>query len=264
MEGLFSLMTPLLFHPFICRSDNYGLLLHDDKSGATATIDAPDAAEIERQLAQLGWRLTHIFTTHHHSDHVEGNLALKQRFDCTIVGPAGEAGRIPGVDTQVAGGETFSWAGRDVQVMDCPGHTKGHIAFHMPSEAAVFAGDTLFSLGCGRVFEGTMEEMCHSVSQFKMLHPSTRLYCGHEYTQSNARFALSVEPGNAALQHRAAEVDRLRAQGRMTCPSTIGEELRINPFLRIDSPEIRNNLGLGQATDAEVFAELRHRKDVFR
>jgi hydroxyacylglutathione hydrolase len=257
-------MIHLAFHQFICRSDNYGLLLHDDKSGLTATVDAPDAVEIERQLAGLGWRLTHIFTTHHHADHVEGNLALKQHFGCTIVGPAGEAGSIPGIDTQVAGGDTFTWAGRDVRVMDCPGHTKGHIAFHMPSEAAVLAGDTLFSLGCGRVFEGTMQEMYLSVSQFKTLHPSTRLYCGHEYTQSNARFAMSVEPRNAALQQRAAEVDRLRAQGKMTCPSTIAEELRTNPFLRTGSPEIRSNLGLQQADDAEVFAELRRRKDGFR
>jgi hydroxyacylglutathione hydrolase len=257
-------MTRLAFHQFICRSDNYGLLLHDGESGATATIDAPDAAEIERQLAGLGWRLTHILNTHHHADHVEGNLALKQRFGCTIIGPATEAGRIPGIDVQVAGGDTFTWAGREVRVMDCPGHTKGHVAFHIPSEAAVIAGDTLFSLGCGRVFEGTMQEMYRSVTQFKTLPPSTRLFCGHEYTQSNARFALSVEPGNPALQERASEVDRLRAQGKMTCPSTIGDELRTNPFLRTDSLEIRSNIGLMRADDAEVFAELRRRKDAFR
>jgi hydroxyacylglutathione hydrolase len=257
-------MTRLAFHQFICRSDNYGLLLHDAESGLTATVDAPDAGEIQRQLSGLGWRLTHIFNTHRHADHVEGNLELKQRFNCTVIGPAAEAGSIPGLDTQVAGGDTFTWAGRDVRVMDCPGHTKGHIAFHMPSEEAVFAGDTLFSLGCGRVFEGTMQEMFLSVRQFKTLPPPTLLYCGHEYTQSNARFALSVEPGNPALRQRAAEVDRLRAEGRMTCPSTIADELRTNPFLRTDSSEIRNNIGLGQADDAEVFAELRRRKDGFR
>jgi hydroxyacylglutathione hydrolase len=257
-------MAHLAFHPFICRSDNYGLLLHDHKSGATAAIDAPDAAEVERQLASLGWRLTHIFTTHHHGDHVEGNAVLKQEFACTIIGPAAEAGRIPGIDRKVTGGDSFTWAGCKVQVMDCPGHTKGHIAYLMASEEAVFAGDTLFSVGCGRVFEGTMDEMYRSVSQFKSLSPSTRLYCGHEYTQSNVRFALSVEASNAALQQRAAEVDRLRAAGRMTCPSTIGEELRVNPFLRTDSAEIRQNLGLEQASDAEVFAELRRRKDGFR
>ncbi len=257
-------MAHLAFHTFICRSDNYGLLVHDHKSGATAAIDAPDAAEIERQLSSLGWQLTHIFTTHHHGDHVEGNTALKQKSGCTIIGPAAEAGRIPGLDAQVGGGDSFTWAGHEVRVMDCPGHTKGHIAYYMPSDEVVFAGDTLFSLGCGRVFEGTMDEMWRSVSQFKSLGPNTRLYCGHEYTQSNARFALSVEPLNAALQRRAAEVDRLRAQGKMTCPSTIGEEISTNPFLRTDSVEIRKNLGLEQASDAEVFAELRRRKDGFR
>jgi hydroxyacylglutathione hydrolase len=257
-------MPHLAFHPFICRSDNYGLLVHDHKSGATASVDAPDAAAIEQQLSGLGWRLTHIFTTHHHGDHVEGNLALKQKYGCTIIGPRAEADRIPGIDTQFAGGDSFNWAGQEVRVMDCPGHTKGHIAFYMPAEDAVFAADTLFSLGCGRVFEGTMEEMYRSVSQFGALPPSTRLYCGHEYTQSNARFALSVEPSNAALQQRAAEVDRLRAEGRMTCPTTIGDELKTNPFLRTGSAEIRSVLGLEQADDAQVFAELRRRKDGFK
>lgn len=257
-------MPHLSFHSFICRSDNYGMLVHDHTSGATAAIDAPDGAEIGRQLDGLGWRLTHILTTHHHGDHVEGNAALKQRFGCTIIGPAGEADRIPGIDTTVSGGHVFKWAGSEVRVLDCPGHTKGHIAYVMPLEEAVFAGDTLFSLGCGRVIEGSMEEMYRSVSQFKAFPPQTRIYCGHEYTQSNARFALSVEPGNTALQQRAAEVDRLRADGQMTCPSTIGEELRANPFLRTDSAEIRTTLGLEQAGDAEVFAALRRRKDGFK
>jgi hydroxyacylglutathione hydrolase len=257
-------MAHFAFHPFICRSDNYGLLIHDHKSGLTAAADAPDAAEIERQLAALGWHLTHILITHHHADHVEGNMTLKQRFGCTIIGPAAEAERIPGLDTGIVGGDTFTWAGHDVKVMDCPGHTKGHVAYHIPSQEAVLAGDTLFSLGCGRVFEGTMDQMFRSVSQFKTLPPSTRLYCGHEYTQSNARFALSVEPGNAALQQRAAEVGRLRAGGKMTCPSTMGEELLTNPFLRTGSPEIRHGLDLADAAEQEVFAELRRRKDGFR
>jgi hydroxyacylglutathione hydrolase len=256
-------MSHLSIHSFICRSDNYGVLLHDHKSGVTASIDAPDASEIERQLAGLGWRLTHILTTHHHGDHVEGNLALKKIFSCTIIGPAAEADRIPGIDTQLSGGDVFTWAGHAVNVLDCPGHTSGHIAYHIPSAEAVFAGDTLFSLGCGRVFEGTISQMYRSVRQFKAMPPSTRLFCGHEYTQSNARFALSVEPGNTALQQRAAEVDRLRSEGKMTCPSTIAEELRTNPFLRTESDEIRLNLKRVDAGDEEVFAELRRRKDGF-
>jgi len=257
-------MTDLAFHQFICRSDNYGLLLHDHKSGATAAIDAPDAGAIEHQLDAMGWELTHIFTTHHHGDHVEGNLALQKRYGCSITGPRAEAAKIPGIDRMVGGGDGFTWEGREVRVLDCPGHTLGHIAYHMPSEQAVFAGDTLFSLGCGRVFEGTMAQMFYSVNQFAALPPATRLYCGHEYTQSNARFALSVEPGNEALVARAAEVDRLRAESLMTCPVTIAAELAANPFLRLGSSEIRRTLGLESASDLEVFTELRERKNGFR
>lgn len=257
-------MSQLEFHQFNCRSDNYGLLVHDSTTGHTASVDAPDAGEIIRQLGERGWTLTHIFTTHHHSDHVDGNVALQAKYGCSIIGPAGEAGRIPGITHQVSGGDSFTWAGHDVYVLACPGHTKGHIAFHVPSAQVVFAGDTLFSLGCGRVFEGTMEDMFGAVSQFANLPPETRLYCGHEYTQSNARFALSVEPGNDALQQRAVEVDQLRLAGDMTCPSTIGLELKTNPFLRTGSPEIRQALGLTQATDMDVFAELRRRKDSFK
>lgn len=257
-------MTQLSIHQFICRSDNYGVLLHDHKSGATAAIDAPDAAEIERQLDLHGWKLTHILTTHHHGDHVEGNLALQKHYGCSITGPSGEASKIPGIGHQVAGGDRFVWQDREVQVMACPGHTLGHIAYFLPSEGVVFAGDTLFSLGCGRVFEGSMEQMHQSVSQFASLPPATRLYCGHEYTQSNARFALAMEPGNAVLQQRAADVDRLRAAGEMTCPSTIGAELAANPFLRTGSTGIRETLGMPGASDMQVFAELRERKNSFK
>lgn len=257
-------MSHLEMHQFICRSDNYGLLVHDHQSGATASIDAPEAQAIERELKARGWQLTHIFNTHHHADHVEGNLALRQQFGCQIVGPKEEADRIPGIREQVAGGDTFTWAGREVKVYACPGHTKGHIAYHIPSEFSLFAADTLFSLGCGRVFEGTLDEMFQSVSQFKKLSPSTYLYCGHEYTEANARFALTVEPGNMALQQRAGAVTKLRQEGKMTCPTTIGEELKTNPFLRTDSAEIRRVLKMESATDAEVFAELRRRKDSFK
>lgn len=257
-------MTPIVFHPFICRSDNYGLLLHDPATGATASIDAPDAEAIVAQLDARGWKLTHIFTTHHHQDHIEGNEALKRRFGCIIIGPRAEAAQIPFIDQAVTGGDNIAWSDRILSVMDCPGHTAGHIAYHLPSDLAVFAGDTLFSLGCGRVFEGTMDQMYRSVSQFAKLPPETRLFCGHEYTKSNARFALSVEPGNADLQKRAAEVERLRAAGQMTCPSTIGIELATNPFLRTGSAAIRQALKLEGASDAEVFGELRRRKDSFK
>lgn len=256
-------MSHLEIHQFLCRSDNFGLLVHDHRSGATAAIDAPDAAEIERQLRKRGWQLTHVFTTHHHPDHVDGNLALKDRFGCIVIGPQAEADRIPGLSRAVSGGETFMWAGRDVKVYPCPGHTRGHIAYGIASEYVLFAGDTLFSLGCGRVLEGTMEEMFSSVNQFRSLSPATYVYCGHEYTEANATFALSVEPGNRMLQQRAAVVTSLRKDGKMTCPSSIGEELNTNPFLRTDSAEIRRNLGLVEARPVEVFAELRRRKDRF-
>jgi hydroxyacylglutathione hydrolase len=228
------------------------------------SIDAPDASAIEQELKKRGWQLTHIFNTHHHGDHVEGNLALKEQFGCIIYGPKGEADKIPGISKKVGGGDSFNWAGREVKVYDCPGHTKGHIAYHIPAEYSLFAADTLFSLGCGRVFEGSLEEMYNSVNQFRKLSPSTYLYCGHEYTEANARFALSVEPGNRALQQRAGEVTKLRKEGKMTCPVTIGDELKANPFLRCDSAEIRHNLKMEQASDAEVFAELRRRKDNFK
>ncbi|WP_395688828.1 hydroxyacylglutathione hydrolase [Aestuariivirga sp.] len=257
-------MSHLVFRVFLCRADNYGVLINDTATGKTVSIDAPDASVIMAELDKSGWSLTHILTTHHHSDHVEGNIALKKRFACTIMGPKSEADLIPAIDQQVGGGDLLSWAGHTIGVMDCPGHTKGHIAYHMPSEAVVFAGDTLFSLGCGRVFEGTMDEMYRSVSQFKKLPKETRLYCGHEYTLSNARFALSVEPGNVNLQERAAEVNERRARHQLTCPSTIGAELAANPFLRTDSPEIRTVLEMNGETDAKVFAELRRRKDVFK
>lgn len=257
-------MSHLEMHQFICRADNYGLLVHDHKSGATVSIDAPDAAAIEGELKKRGWQLTHIFVTHHHLDHVEGNLALKEQFGCLIYGPEAEADRIPGIGKRLIGGDSFTWAGRDVKVYACPGHTKGHIAYHIPADYSLFAGDTVFSLGCGRVLEGTMEEMHASVSQFKTLSPSTFLYCGHEYTEANSKFALSVEPGNRILQMRAGAVAKLRIAGKMTCPSTIGEELKTNPFLRCDSPDIRRILKMETATDAEVFAELRRRKDNFK
>ena len=257
-------MSHLEMHQFICRSDNYGLLVHDHQSGATASIDAPDAEAIEAELKKRGWQLTHIFNTHHHTDHVEGNLALKERFGCVIYGPKGEAGKIPGIAKQVSGGEAFTWAGREVKVYDCPGHTKGHIAYHIPAEYSLFAADTVFSLGCGRVLEGTLEEMYNSVNQFRALSPSTYLYCGHEYTEANGRFAMSVEAGNRALQLRVGVVTQLRKEGKMTCPTTIGDELKTNPFLRCDSAEIRRTLKLEAATDAEVFAELRRRKDNFK
>jgi hydroxyacylglutathione hydrolase len=256
-------MSQLEVDLFLCRQDNFGILVHNRESGETASIDAPDAVAIHKEAQRKGWALTHILTTHHHGDHIEGNLALKSATGCKIVGPKAEASKIPGIDQTVSGHDTFTFAGRDVAVIDTPGHTRGHIAFYIPSDDLVFVGDTLFSLGCGRVFEGTMEEMWASLEKLKKLPPQTRIYCGHEYTESNARFALTIEPGNSDLQKRAAEASRKRNRGELTLPTTIGEELKVNPFLRADSVEIRERLGLHGATDSQVFAEVRHRKDNF-
>lgn len=257
-------MAPLEMHQFICRQDNYGVLAHDPRSGATASIDAPDAAAVERELKRKGWQLTHILTTHHHGDHVEGNLALKERFGCRIIGPARESAPIPGVDAQVTGGDSFEFAGRKVQVIDTPGHTKGHISYNIPDDVTAFVGDTLFALGCGRVIEGTMEMMWTSLDALRKLPTHTTVYVGHEYTEANARFALTIEPQNRALQQRAERVFMERAKGKMTLPTTIGDELKTNPFLRPESPEIRMVLEMQDASDAEVFAEIRRRKDNFR
>ncbi len=257
-------MSHLDMRQFICLEDNYGVVIHDSKTGATAAIDAPDAAAIDAHLRKFGRQLTHIFVTHHHADHVQGIAELKEAYGCKVIGPKAEAEKIPGLDLTVSGGQSFDFAGREVNVYDCPGHTLGHIAYHIPSEFSLFAADTIFSVGCGRVIEGTMEQMFHSVNQFRSLPPATFIYCGHEYTEANCRFALTIEPGNKALQARSNEVAALRKRGDMTCPVTLGNELKTNPYLRCDSAEIRDVLGMQTATDVEVFSEIRTRKNNFK
>ncbi len=257
-------MSHLDMRQFICLEDNYGVVVHDSKTGATAAIDAPDAAAIDAHLRKFGRQLTHIFVTHHHADHVQGILELKNAYGCIVIGPKAEAEKIPGLDIAISGGQSFDFAGREVNVFDCPGHTLGHISYHIPTEFSLFAADTVFSVGCGRVIEGTMEQMFHSVNQFRSLPPSTFIYCGHEYTEANCRFALTIEPNNKALQARSNEVAALRKRGEMTCPVTLGDELKTNPYLRCNSAEIREVLGLEEATDLEVFTEIRTRKNNFK
>lgn len=256
-------MTPLEIDLFACRSDNFGVLLHDPVSGATASIDAPEERAILDALERRGWTLSHILTTHHHNDHVEANLALKQRFGVEIIGPAREAPRIPGIDRKVDGGEVFEFAGRRVEVILTPGHTLGHICFYLPEEKLLFAADTLFALGCGRLFEGTPAQMWDALSRLAKLPDDTTVYFGHEYTLSNARFALTIDPDNAALASRVAEIEKQRAAGTFTAPTTIGVEKASNPFLRAADPGIRRHLGMEAAGDADVFAEIRARKDRF-
>ena len=246
---------------FPCLSDNYGYLLHDADSGATACIDTPEAEAINAALEDKGWRLTHILNTHHHFDHAGGNEALKARWHCRIVGAANDAERIPGIDERVAHGDLVSVGGLTGQVIEVPGHTSGHIAYHFAEQGIAFVGDTLFSLGCGRLFEGTPVQMWQSLQALMALPEDTLMYCAHEYTQSNAAFALSVEPGNEALVSRAKEIDALRADGLPTVPTTLALEKATNPFLRPDSAEIQATTG---RTDlVEVFAETRRLKDNF-
>jgi hydroxyacylglutathione hydrolase len=256
-------MPSFMIEQFPCREDNFGVLVHDPASKLTAAIDAPDAAAIERALQRTGWRLTHILVTHHHGDHVEGIEALKARHGAKVVANRADAHRIPGVDLTVEPGQPFAFAERNAEIIDTPGHTVGHIAWHFPDEKVAFVGDTLFSLGCGRVIEGTMEQMWSSLDRLRRLPEDTRLYCGHEYTVANAKFALSVDPDNPALKARAAEAEAQRARGEATLPVTTGAERKANPFLRPDDKAIRQRLGMEAASDAEVFAELRQRKNRF-
>lgn len=244
--------------------DNYVYLLHDRQTGETAAVDPAEADPVLQALAANGWELTHVLNTHHHGDHVGGNLGLKRRTGCRIVGSERDRERIPGIDIAVGETATFKLGRSEVRVLDVPGHTRAHIAFWLPDAEALFCGDTLFALGCGRLFEGTPEEMWRSLEKLRVLPPGTRVYCAHEYTQSNGRFALTVEPENTALKERMAQVGELRRQNKPTVPSTLKEELATNPFLRPESEEIRSNLGMMSADPVDVFAETRRRKDLFR
>lgn len=248
---------------FTCRSDNFGVLVRDRATGVTALVDAPEEGPILAAIGRTGWRPSLLLVTHHHSDHVEANLALKDRFGLRIVGPRAEADRIPGIDETVAEGAAITLGEQTVRVVETPGHTAGHVSYHLPVAGVAFTGDTLFALGCGRLFEAPPEVMFASLAKLAALPGETAVYCGHEYTLANARFALSVDPGNARLKARADKVEALRAEGKPTLPTTISAERATNPFLRADDPAIRQALGMEAASDAEVFAELRRRKDAF-
>jgi hydroxyacylglutathione hydrolase len=256
-------MAELEIELFPCRQDNFGVLVHDPVSGRTASIDAPEEAPILAALERRGWTLTDIFTTHHHQDHIEANLALKAAFDLEITGPKNEADKIPGIGFAFGDGGQFSFAGHTVNVIETPGHTAGHICYYLPEDKLLFSADTLFALGCGRLFEATARDMWQSLSKLKALPDDTVVYFSHEYTLANARFAVTIDPRNSELLARAREIEALRADGKFTCPTTIGLEKRTNPFLRPDDAEIRAHLGMQGAEDWEVFAEIRARKDKF-
>ena len=252
----------LKIHQFPCLSDNYGYLAHDPASVETAAVDTPDADKYLAEAEALGWTITQIWNTHWHPDHAGGNLKIKAATGAKITGPKGEAEKIPGLDREVGGGDTVSLGDLTAQVIDVPGHTLGHIAYHIPAEKTAFVGDAVFALGCGRVFEGTMDMMWQSMKRVKALPADTMLYCAHEYTQANARFAETIETGNSALQAYVSEIDARRAKGERTVPMPLARELATNPFLRADVPELQ--AAMGHAGDAvATFAEIRGRKDRF-
>jgi hydroxyacylglutathione hydrolase len=240
-------MASLEFHQFACLTDNYGVLVHDPVSGDTASIDAPDAQAVESALQEKGWTLTHILVTHHHWDHTQGIDDLKAKTKCHVIGPKEEADKINTLDEVKTDGDRFTFGGENVDVISTPGHTLGMINFHFTQSNVVFTGDTLFALGCGRIFEGDPEMMWNSLSKLAELPPETIVYCGHEYTQANAKFSLSIEPDNKALIKRASEIDALRSEGKPTLPTSIGLELETNVFLR--------------AGNAAEFARIRAAKD---
>jgi hydroxyacylglutathione hydrolase len=257
-------MSRLVIEQIAVLSDNYIHLLHEPDSGATAAVDPAVAQPVLDLLAARGWRLTHILNTHHHGDHTGGNLDLRRATGARVVGARKDAGRIPGLDVEVGEGDTFLLGHAAAVVFETPGHTDGHIAFWFPDSAALFCGDTLFSLGCGRLFEGTADQMWDSLSKLRDLPEHTRVFCAHEYTAANGRFAKVLDRDNAALKQRIDDVARLNAAGRSSVPSTLAEERATNPFLRADRAEIARAVGLPPGTAAAlVFAELRRRKDVF-
>ncbi|MEM7465432.1 MAG: hydroxyacylglutathione hydrolase [Pseudomonadota bacterium] len=253
----------LNIHQFKCLSDNYGFLVHESGSGLTACVDTPEVEPTLAALGAKGWSLTHIWNTHWHPDHTGGNLELQERTGCEIFGPRNESERIPGIKMALGEGSSFEFGEHTVRVFDVPGHTSGHIAYWLPDDTVAFVGDTLFALGCGRLFEGTAQQMWHSLGKLASLPPETVLYCAHEYTQANARFAISVDPQNNALAERVKEIDALRADGVATVPMTLATELATNPFLRAEDSGLQRALGMEGADPVAVFAETRKRKDNF-
>jgi hydroxyacylglutathione hydrolase len=246
---------------FPCLTDNFGYLIHDPATGATASVDAPEAAPIAKALEREGWTLTDILVTHHHGDHVGGIAELKQKFGCRVVAPHDKSARIANVDLRVGQGDIVKIGDLLARVLETPGHTLDHISYVFDNEKALFAADTLFSIGCGRVFEGTYPMMWDSLLKLRALPDDFKLYCGHEYTAANVKFALTVEPDNAALKARAAEVTRLRADSKPTVPTLLGEEKKANVFLRADEPSVAASVRMKDRSAAEVFGELRERKN---
>lgn len=251
----------LEIHQFPCLSDNYGYLVHDPASGETACIDTPDADAYLREAGRKGWQISQIWNTHWHPDHAGGNEAIKAATGCTVIAPEGDAARIAGVDRTVKQGDVVMLGEWDAEVIDVGGHTNGHVAYHLPDAELAFVGDSLFALGCGRMFEGTPQQFWASLCRIKALPAGTILYCAHEYTQSNARFALHADPDNAELAKYCEAISKAREAGKPTVPFALARELATNPFLRADDPGLQARWGAGDAVS--TFAALRAAKDNF-
>ena len=256
-------MAAFQFYQFSYNTDNYGVLIHDPATGQTACVDAGDAAAYETALAAKGWSLTQIWITHHHADHTAGLMKLKETTGAKVFGPAPTHSPISGLDENLKEGDRFVFGGTEVQVLETPGHTLDMLNFYVAEQGVVFTGDTLFALGCGRLFEGSPAQMWGSLDKLMALPDETVVYCSHEYTKANADFALSIDPGNAALVERAGEIAKLRAANKPTVPTTIGLERATNPFVRPQDTAIRSLLDLESASNEDVFAEIRRRKDNF-
>ena len=254
---------PLEIQTIPCRTDNYAFLAHNADTGKTVLVDVPEAAPILAALDRTGWSLDTVLLTHHHGDHVEGLPGLLEKYEPEVIGAAADKHRLPDLDRTVSDGDTLEIAGEPAHIIDVSGHTVGHIAIHFPQSHAVFTADSLMALGCGRVFEGTMEQMWGSLSKLAALPDDTVVYSGHEYTAANARFAETIEPDNADLKKRSDDIDAARANGQPTVPSSLALEKATNPFLRAGEPSVQENLGMSGANPATVFAEIRRRKDSF-
>ncbi len=254
---------PLEIVTIPCLSDNYAFLLHATETGETAVVDVPEAGPILAELKGRGWQLTEIWITHHHYDHIDGVADLKEATGAKVIGASADASRLPPLNLAMENEEKFSFADHEVNVFDVSGHTVGHIAFYVPDASAVFTADSLMALGCGRLFEGTPDQMWASLSRLAQLPPETLVCSGHEYTQSNAKFALTIEKTNTDLKSRSDDINAARAAGTPTVPSTLALELATNPFLRAHLPQVKAAIGMENETDTAVFGEIRKRKDAF-
>lgn len=246
-----------------CRQDNYAVLIHDDKTNQTLLFDAPEHDAIAQVLDANGWQLDHMLITHYHFDHIAGAASLKAQFGGQVYGPKINAHELECLDNPIDESHSLNLLGMNIKILDTPGHKADHICYHLADLKIAIAADVIFSMGCGRILDGTPQKLYHSVEKLRALPADTLFYCGHEYTTSNGQFALSVEPENPNLQARMAEVKTLRDQNRPTLPTLLSDELKVNPFLRLNSPEIRQKLNMQSASDEAIFAKLRSLKDNF-